>query len=317
MKQFIKDLKNGDEVDSLFSVKYKHPVTTYVKGFRFQFGISDKTGELQVTYWGGQNKDTIDRVYRGFSENDVIHIKGITGEYKEKLKIDINDGKGIIEMTKEYNQEDFVPVTEKDIEEMYSELKKYIGNVKNSHLKTLLDLFFEDEVFVKVFKKSPGAMYIHHGYIGGLLEHSLGVVKLCDRIFDIYPSLDYDLLITGAVLHDIGKIKEFEVNTNIQISEEGMLRGHIVIGNEMLLEKINKIPGFPNLLKMKLSHIILSHHGKLEYGSPRTPQFPEAAAIYYADEFDSKIFQYVKLKQDADTEDFRIYTKRFGGLYLR
>ena len=317
MKQFINELKSGDVVDSLFSIKYKHPIQEYKNGFMFSIGVSDKTGEIPITYWGSPNKDKTDKIFRGFSENDIIRVKGIAGEYKGKLKIDVNEDNGLIEITENYDQEDFVPVTDKDIEKMYLELKEYMDHIKNNHLKLLLDQFFGDKVFENIFKKCPGAMYMHHGYIGGLLEHTLNVVKLCHKIFEIYPILDHDLLITGAILHDIGKIKEFEVNTNIQVSEEGMLRGHIVMGEEMVLEKINKIPGFPNILKMKISHILLSHHGNLEYGSPKTPQFPEAAAIYYADEFDSKIFQYIQLKQDANTEDFRIYTKRFGGLYLR
>ncbi|MCC7552253.1 HD domain-containing protein [Candidatus Micrarchaeota archaeon] len=317
MKQYINDLKNGEFVDSLFSVKYKHPPREYTNGYMFKIGVSDKTGEVEITYWGGTNKDAITKIFRGFSENDVIHVVGIAGEYKGKLKIDINEDNGSIKITDTYEQEDFVAVTSKDIEEMYTEFKTFLEIIKDSHLKSLLDLFFEDELFVKIFKKCPGAMYMHHGYVGGLLEHTLGVAKLCDQIFKIYPSLDHDLLIAGAILHDLGKIKEFDVSTNIQISEQGMLRGHIVLGEEMLLEKINKIPGFPDILKMKLSHMILSHHGNLEYGSPKTPQFPEAAAVYFADEFDSKIFQYIKIKETAETDDFRIYTKRFGEMYLR
>jgi len=317
MKQYIKDLTLGLKVDSLFSVKYKHPVREYMNGFMFTIGVSDKTGEIPVTYWGGPNKEKTQRIYNGFSENDVVHIKGVVGEYKRKNKIDVNEDDGLIEITQEYNQEDFVPKTDKDIEKMFSDLKDYIHNIKDSHLKALLDSFFEDQNFVRVFKNAPAGMYIHHGYIGGLLEHTLNIVRLCDKMYSIYPIMDHDLLITGAILHDIGKIKEFDVSTNIQVSEEGMLRGHIVLGEEMVLKKINKIPGFPVVLRMKIAHILLSHHGNLEYGSPKAPQFPEAAAVYYADEFDSKVFQYINLKQNADTEDFRTYSKRFGEIYLR
>jgi 3'-5' exoribonuclease len=317
MKQFIKDLKIGEKVDSLFSVKYKHPIKEYTNGLMFLMGVADKTGEIEVTYWGNFDKTIAEKIHKSFSENDVIRIKGNVGEYKKKTKIDVNEPDGKIEITKEYDLEDFIPITDKNIEEMYEELKKYINSINDKNLKSLLNQFFEDEIFIKIFKKCPGAMYMHHGYIGGLLEHSLNVVKLCDTIFRLYPALDYDLLITGAILHDIGKTKEFEVKTNIQETEDGMLRGHIVIGEEMILEKINKIPEFPKILKMKILHTILSHHGNLEYGSPRTPQFPEAAAIYYADEFDSKVIQYIKLKEEANTDDFHIYTKRFGQLYIR
>lgn len=341
-KRFVSDLEYGDKVSSVFSVKYKHPPRQYKNGFMFTVGLSDKTGEVGATYWGGTNLGKIQSVYDAFGVHDVVHITGLVGQFNEKLKIDINEKLGEISKAEEYDIENFVARTDKNIDEMLIDLFDIIGSISNPHLKALLDSFFGDADWSEQFKNAPAAMYIHQAYIGGLLEHTLNVANICMAIHNAYPSMDKDLLFTGAILHDIGKIKEFQVTTNIGISEVGMLRGHIPIGEGMLLEKIKEVeensrhyqsdemakgrlddylamgPGeFPEVLKSKLAHIILSHHGRGEYGSPKEPQFPEAAAIFYADECDAKIFQYVRAKADASTEDFHIYNKRLGQIYLR
>ncbi|MFA5382528.1 MAG: OB-fold nucleic acid binding domain-containing protein, partial [Candidatus Micrarchaeia archaeon] len=155
MKQFIKDLKIGEKVDSLFSVKYKHPIKEYTNGLMFLMGVADKTGEIEVTYWGNFDKTIAEKIHKSFSENDVIRIKGNVGEYKKKTKIDVNEPEGKIEITKEYDLEDFIPITDKNIEEMYEELKKYINSINDKNLKSLLNQFFEDETFIKIFKKCP------------------------------------------------------------------------------------------------------------------------------------------------------------------
>jgi 3'-5' exoribonuclease len=167
------------------------------------------------------------------------------------------------------------------------------------------------------FKKAPAAMHRHQNYVGGLLEHTLNVVKICQRIHEIHPHLDYSLLLTGAILHDIGKIKEMKMSTSIDISEEGMLLGHITIGVEMLTEKIKKLERFPMQIKLKLTHMVLSHHGRLEYGSPKTPQFPEAHAVYFADEIDAKVDYLLRLKEEAETEDPWIWKRDIGHIYLK
>jgi 3'-5' exoribonuclease len=314
--QFICDLKFGDSVKGCFSVKYKHPPKEYKNGFMFTIGLADKTGEIEATYWGGKNKEKVRQIYDQFKEGDVISITGVVGEFRNRLKIDINEENEIKKST-EYRLEDFVPKTEKNVDEMLLELREKISLIKNPNLRALLEAFFNDNDFVQKFKTAPAAMYIHHAYLGGLLEHTLNVVKLCQSTHKLYPQLNLDLLLAGSLLHDIGKTKEFVVTTNIKVSEEGMLRGHIVLGEEMMLKKVNKIPNFPRNLKMKLSHIILSHHGETSFGSPKQPQFAEAAAIYYADECDSKVNQYIKAKEMATTEDFRTYTKRLGEIYLK
>jgi 3'-5' exoribonuclease len=182
-----------------------------------------------------------------------------------------------------------------------------------------LEHFFKNDDFVKKFKRAPAAMYMHHACIGGLLEHTWGILTICETMKVLHPSLDNDLLVAGAVLHDIGKVEEFEVTSNIKISEKGMLLSHVFIGAEMVSRAIAEIRNFPEVLKNKILHIIISHHGKLEYGALKTPEFPEAKAISLADEMDSQITQYIRIKKDAKkiTEDFRTWNKNIGEIYLR
>lgn len=316
---YIKDLKSGMIVDGLFSVKYKHGIRNYANGYMFDIGVADRTGEIEIYYWGGDNLSEVEKVFNGFSKNDVVHVKGVVSEWKGKLRIDVNPPEGDLSLVMEYNIEDFVAKTDKNIDDMFNSLITIIDTVHDSHLNQLLHSFFDDEEFVKSFKRASAAMYLHQAYIGGLLEHTLNVVEICKTLYALYPSMDYDLLITGAILHDIGKVKEFEISTNIRVSEEGMLIGHITLGAEMVMEKISKIPGFPDLLKMKLIHIILSHHGDGDYGSPREPMLPEAVAVHYADEADSKLHQYVKFRDEGRkiSDDFRIYNKYIGSIYLK
>ncbi len=317
--QFVDKLVIGEKVDSLFSVKYKHPVREYgkpFKGFMFAVGLADRTGEIELTYWGGNNKEIVQKLYDSFRENDVLSVTGIVGKFKESLKIDVNEGSGKIEKVEKFEIEDFIP-SAKNITQMEKEFLEIKNSVKEPNLKKLLDLFFSDNDFFEKFKRAPAAMYIHQAYIGGLLEHSLNVAKICDFLRTLYPSLDRDVMIASALLHDIGKIKEFQVTTNIKQTEEGMLRGHITIGEEMVLDKIKQIDQFPETMKIKIAHILLSHHGGLENGSPKEPHFSEAIAVYYADEFDSKLSQWIKIIQEAETEDFRIYSKRLGQIYLK
>lgn len=316
--QFVDKLILGERVESQFSVKYKHPVREYgkpFKGYMFVLGLADRTGEIELTYWGGRNKEDVQNLYDSIKENDVISVVGIVGRFKENLKIDVNEGTGKLEKTEDFDIEDFVP-SAKDMDKKEKEFFEIKNSVENPYLKKLLELFFDDREFFEKFRKAPAAMYIHQAYIGGLLEHTLNVAKICNFLSSVYP-LDKDILLASALLHDIGKIREFQVTTNIKQTEEGMLRGHITIGEEMILEKIKQIKDFPEVLKMKIAHIILSHHGNNEFGSPKEPQFSEAIAVYYADEFDSKLTQWIKIIQEADTEDFRIFSKRLGQVYLK
>jgi 3'-5' exoribonuclease len=321
-KQFINELKEGQAVDSTFSVKYKKPPSNYKSksGCWFTVGLSDMTGEMELKFWGGLDKGATTKRYSTFKEDDVIHVTGFARAVldKGKLEIHVNEDSGRLDKTDDFNIEDFVPRTKQDIEKMLAEINSAIASIENRHIKALMESFFNDKAFVKEFSRSPSGITMHHNYVGGLLEHTLHVLHICRSLLEIYPQMDRDLLFAGAVLHDIGKTREFRTTTNIKQTEDGMLRGHITISQEMLLEKISGIAGFPDELKLKIAHILLSHHGNGEYGSPVIPAFAEAEAIHYADECDTKLDQHITTKEDPRTEDFRTYSRKLGRLvYLK
>ncbi|PJB21018.1 MAG: hypothetical protein CO114_07600, partial [Euryarchaeota archaeon CG_4_9_14_3_um_filter_38_12] len=249
---------------------------------------------------------------------DVIRVTGTANEYMGRLEIGISKtDRDILEKTDEYDVTDFVASSERDIDEMMNELTGTAESIKNAHLKTLLEKMLKDEKFIDRFKKSPASMMYHQNCVGGLLEHTLNVVKICETLCEIYPVLDRDLLIAGALLHDVGKVFELEVSTVIDVSEDGMLRGHIIIGEEFVNERIKKIIDFPETLKLKLLHMILSHHGEKRFGAPKEPQLPEAVALHYADYCDAKVDLFLKAKSEAKTEDKWIWDKKLGHVYLK
>ena len=190
----------------------------------------------------------------------------------------------------EYEQKDYFPVSQKDPNVMFKELLGYVQKVKEPHLHALLSSFFvEDKVFVKAFCQHSAAKSVHHGFIGGLLEHTLSVTKLCEFFCTLYPMINRDLLLTAAMFHDIGKVKELSDFPENDYTDDGQLLGHIVMGVEMIGSRIRQIPGFPPVLASELKHCILAHHGEYEYGSPKKPAIIEAAALNFADNTDAKL----------------------------
>jgi 3'-5' exoribonuclease len=320
-KQNIRELRVGDIVNDIFAVRSKTRVEPYQNGFKFELDIVDNTGKIMLKYWGGTDENKIKQIYDLINEDEIILINGSVGEYpkgsgRKEIAIDEKKGHTIkVCSNEEYTLNDFIKTAE-NIDEMFEELTNIINSIQDEHLKSVLNSFLEDKNFVEEFKKSPGAMYKHHAWIGGLLEHTLNVTKICDNIQKIHTELNRDLLLTGAILHDIGKMKELKVTTNIKYSNDGKLKGHLMIGLELLLEKFNGSE-IPEEYKLKLIHMLLSNHGKLEFGSPVTPSFPEALVIYYADELDSKTKMMITAKKEAQTEEDYIYTKDFGDIYLK
>ncbi|MEM4366642.1 MAG: HD domain-containing protein [Candidatus Anstonellales archaeon] len=313
MKKLISELEEGQQVDSLFSVKYKKPIVPYEGGFRFVLGASDRSGEIEIHYWGGAKEDEVREVYERVKEGEVVRVRGFVGKFREKLKIDVNQGSGTIERSSSYSIEDFIAKSPRDASEMRKELKAIIESIDDSDYRKLVkEVLKRNEERFYVW---PAAMYLHHAHLNGLLEHTLNCCKMGDAFARIY-SIDRDLLIAGLALHDIGKTKEFEVSTNIKVGEEGMLRGHIVIGEEIVRE-VGKEIGTDERKLNKVCHIIISHHGTKEYGSPKEPEFPEAVATHYIDLLDSRTVQYMQAIEEANTEDFRTYKKGLGEIYLR
>ena len=184
---------------------------------------------------------------------------------------------------------DFLPETDRDIKEMEEELAALLGTLTNSWLSRLLNSFFADPEVMALYRVAPAAKGMHHVYLGGLLEHSLAVASLVDAVVPLYKGINRDLLIAGALLHDVGKVREMKFSRSFDYSDEGKLIGHITIGVEMIHERVCQIPGFPPELAMQLKHLILSHHGQYEYGSPKRPKTIEATVLNYLDDLDSKI----------------------------
>ena len=316
-QKHVKNLRTGEIISDIFVVNSKIPIQEYKKGYRFELRIGDSSGEMMLKFWGDNNREFVQNIYDSIKKEDIIYVKGIISEFNNILDISINNPEDMrICKNEEYDLSDFILTTKRNIEEMFNEIKNVIQIIQDTTLKKILDLFFSDEVFVKEFKTSPGAVYKHHGWMGGLLEHTLNVVNICQKICEIYKDIDKDLLLTGAILHDIRKIKEFEVISSIKRNKLGHLKGHIILGLELLTEKIKKLE-INEDEAVKLIHILLSHHGELEWGSPICPAFPEALAVFYADNMDAKLTQMICSKNDAITEEDFIHTKDFRNIYLK
>ncbi|MDG6218068.1 MAG: HD domain-containing protein [Candidatus Thermoplasmatota archaeon] len=308
--QFIQDLKEGETVNDLFSVKRKNPPRGYRKGTFFDVVLADKTGEINVKYWGGDNKERVKRLFESFSTEDVVQIRsGSVERYNEKLQISINEKTGGLRRCteEEYDTSDFVPALPSEkIDRLFDSLQTYIDAISNPLLSGLLKEFFDDESFVQAYTRAPSAMSHHHNFIGGNLQHSLGVIKLCYTIAEYYSDLDRDLLITGAILHDVGKLKSYKTTTTIGRTDIGNFIGHFVIGDRWIREKISNLRGknvpFDETLEMKLCHMILSHHGRLEYGAPKLPAFPEAAALFQADLMDSQVKNFLQKIEEKQND---------------
>lgn len=314
----IKTLDNGTEVCSCFCVKRRNSMKSYSNGYMFNLYLVDKSGEIVLNYWGGKAESSVQQVFDSVQQDSIIYVSGKVGEFRGK-KIDVNEGLGVIRPAEcnEYDLADFIVSTNQNIEKMWTDLTKTIYEFDNAYLKKLFDDFFDDETFVSNFKKSPAAIQIHHSCVGGLLEHTWEVLNYCKVIADIHPSLDKCLLLTGAILHDVGKIKSYEVSTRVKHSKSGVLLGHIPIATEMICEKISSQTDFPHVLKAKLLHMILSHHGKLEYGAVVEPKLPEAAALHHADLMSSRITQYIRAKKDSSNETFQSgWNKYIGSVFL-
>ncbi len=280
--RYIGDLRDGDMISETYLCKTKQVLKTKAGKSYYSLLLQDKSGTLDGKVW--ELSQGIDH----FESMEYIHVDGQMVNFQGALQLNIKRVRRSHEG--EYDPSDFVPTTGKNINEMYSELLKYISKVKESHLRQLLESFFvQDTSFAERFKKHSAAKSVHHGFVGGLLEHTLGVAKLCDYYADHYPLINRDLLITAAIFHDIGKMEELSVFPENDYTDDGQLLGHIYIGTEVIGAKIRTMPGFPVALASQLKHCILAHHGELEYGSPKKPSIIEAMALNFADNTDAKL----------------------------
>lgn len=286
--QYICDLRDGDMISSIYLCKKKEVCKGKNGKTFYALTLQDKTGTVEAKIWDLNN------AISHFDAMNYIAIDAQVVMFSNALQVNIKRVRVADEG--EYSVDDYMPCSKKDIQKMYQELCELIQSVKNTYLKQLLESFYvEDKAFVEKFKKHSAAKAIHHGFIGGLLEHTLAVAKLCNFMAEMYPALNRDLLLTAAIFHDIGKIDELSQFPENDYTDEGQLVGHIVMGTIMISEKIKTISGFPVKLANELKHCILAHHGELEYGSPKKPALMEALALAHADNMDAKMQTFTEL----------------------
>ena len=291
--RYIEELREGDMVSEVYLCKNKISATAKNGKTYYSMQLQDKTGIIDAKIWDLNNG------IGHFESMNYIHVDAQITSFNGSMQMNIKRVR--IASEGEYLPNDYMPCSNKDIEEMFKDLLGLIHNISQPHLKKLLEHFFvEDKDFAKTFKNHSAAKTIHHGFVGGLLEHSLSVAKLCVYFAETYPSINKDLLVTAAICHDIGKIHELSPFPQNDYTDDGQLLGHIVMGTMMLDSVIKTIDGFPDKLATELKHCILSHHGELEYGSPKKPALLEALALAFADNTDAKLQSFVEAIENND-----------------
>lgn len=281
--KFIETFREGMHVSDVYLCKTKQIALTKNGKEYGSLNLQDKTGTVDAKIWE-LNSPGINE----FSAMDYVFVDADVTVFQGQFQLNVKRIRRADE--NEYRPSDYLPVTAKDVKTMHHELVQYITTIRNENLRKLAAGFFmNDAVFIKEFCAHSAAKSVHHSFVGGLLEHTLSVVKMCDYFCKQYPALNRDLLLTAAMFHDIGKTKELSSFPENDYTDEGQLVGHIIIGAQMVTEQIRTIPGFPKKLENELIHCILAHHGELEYGSPKKPALIEALALNLADNADAKL----------------------------
>ncbi len=244
--------------------------------------LGDRSGQIEAKMW-----DNVDDVLDAFEQDDFLKVKGLINKYKQRFQLTIHKLRKLGETEIDFS--DYLPKTTKDIDELWQALTNFVATLQNPHLKALVQSFIDDPKIAAAYRNAPAAKTLHHAYIGGLLDHVVSLFRSCDLACKNYPRINRDLLLTGAFLHDIGKIHELTYNRSFTYTDKGQLLGHMTIELEMLQAKLAQLPGFPEELKVLIEHLIISHHGQYEFGSPKLPMFPEALMLHYLDDLDSKM----------------------------
>ncbi|MBW1888700.1 MAG: CRISPR-associated endonuclease Cas3'' [Deltaproteobacteria bacterium] len=305
---WIKDIREATPVRGFYLAKMKRTGLTK-KGDPFlSVTLADRTGEVDARLW-----ERAEELSSLFKEGDILDVEGQASSYRNQIQVTLS---GLKVAEDGGDSSLFLEATTRNVTEMMGSMKDLLKEIKNPHLKILVEKFLSDSHFVTLFKKAPAAKNFHHNYLGGLLEHTLSVCQMSRSVAEHYPDLDRDLLMTGAFLHDIGKIKELRYHTQIDYTDEGRLLGHLMLGVAMVDEKLPRLKNFPQELAICLKHLILSHHGQYEFGSPKRPKFLEAFAIHLADDLDAKMnglsrFMERDRQEGAWTEFNRLFERYF------
>ena len=308
--RYIEDIKDGDSVIGHYFCKTKQLMKSRAGKVYLSLVLTDKTGFLDAKVWDLNNQ------IHEFEQGEFIKVDGFASTFNGDLQLKVTKIRR--SLPGEYHQSDYVPTTKGDIEAMYLEITYAVESVQNPYLKALLVNIFSDQEILAKFKTSTAAKVMHHSYAGGLLEHTLAVVQICDFLCKQYRDVfNRDLLITSAILHDIGKIWELVDFPENEYTDIGQLLGHVYMGAELVEKESAKIQGFPPSLAAVLKHCILSHHGEYEFGSPKLPSVVEAFVLHYCDNIDAKLFSFMDIiERDQSKGNWTGYNKMFGR-YLR
>jgi 3'-5' exoribonuclease len=279
---YVSELEPNRVITSSFLVQSKEIRQKKTGELYLSLMLGDRTGELDAKMW-----DNVNEVLDSFDRDDFVKIKGLVQIFHNRPQLTVHKVRRMDDS--EIDFADYFPSSKRDVDEMWTELRGLVSAMSNAHLKSLLEAFLDDPDIAERYRRAPAAKSIHHAFLGGLLEHVLSLCGLAKLVAGHYKSVDADLLLTGVVLHDIGKIYELNYERGFSYSNDGQLLGHITIAVRMLGDKIRSLPDFPPRLRVLVEHMILSHHGHLEFGSPKVPQFPEALLLHYLDDLDSKM----------------------------
>jgi 3'-5' exoribonuclease len=283
---FIADLASYEEgklFDSFFLLLSRQQRTTKTNKPYLNLILADKTGQLEARVWDPADS----RIAKDAEQGDLVKVRGCVALFDGKLQMKVEQIRKAA--PEEASKTDMLPATTYDVPALWAELRGFVESFTDPHLKLLLETLLNDERVGGKFREAPAAKQLHHAWLGGLLEHVVSLLKLADRVAPNYPMLNRDLLLTGVILHDVGKIQELAWESGFEYTVEGMLLGHIQMGYEMAAKAMDALPGFPPRLRTLVLHLILSHHGKLEFGSPKLPMIPEALALSFIDDFDAKM----------------------------
>ena len=304
--KYIGTFREGDKINEIYLCKYKQSATAKNGKMYENVILQDKTGTIDAKIWDPNSSGIED-----FEVMDYVFITGDVNCFQGTLQMNIKRARRA--QDSEYVAADYLPVSEKNIDAMFEELMDCMKQVENPYLQKLIQMYFvENASFVDAFKKHSAAKTVHHSFVGGLLEHTLGVVKLCECYVKQYPYLNRDLLFTAALFHDIGKLKEISNFPENDYTDDGQLLGHIVMGCELVGFGCRHIKNFPKKLMSELQHCILAHHGELEFGSPKKPALAEAMALNYADNTDAKLETMRELLKGAgENKEWLGYNKLF------
>lgn len=302
---YINELKEGDNLSEIYFCKKADALVTKAGKTYYSLTLQDKTGTIDGKVW-----DVVNPGIEEFNTGDYVMAGGRITTFQGKLQFNIDRIYKVGE--DQYNEADYVPCSEYDVDAMYQEILTILEKVKEPHLHQLIQMFFvENEKFVTAFKKHSAAKSVHHGFVGGLTEHTLHVMKLCEFYGTLYKELNMDLLLTAAAFHDIGKIKELSRFPENDYTDDGQLLGHIVMGILTIDKAAETIEGFPKVLKSELEHLIAAHHGELEYGSPKKPALMEAVALHYADNTDAKLETFKEAVKNTEGTEWSNYNRYF------